>query len=258
MRGLRARLGAVAYDPLVRLPGRELQELLGQALPSDHSRQVLAEYYIEREVGRSLGRPWRVLDLGCGPGSSIDFFRGRDPGVEWVGLDVANPHEPPTRTDARFETFDGVVIPFADESFDLVYCKQVLEHVRYPTALLGHVHRVLVPGGYLAGSTSQLEPFHSLSMWNYTPVGLSELLHEAGFALTEVRPGIDGLVLIARRLVPRGRSSERYWARWWGGRSPLNHVIDVYSRARCWDVRTVNATKLTFCGQFAFLAQRPK
>jgi SAM-dependent methyltransferase len=242
--------------PPVRLPGRELEELLQSVLPSDHSRQTLADHYIHREVGRPNGRAWRVLDLGCGSGSSVDSFRARDPDVQWVGLDVPDPHEAPTRTDARFETFDGVSIPFDDGSFDLVYCKQVLEHVRHPKPLIADVHRVLASGGYLAGSTSQLEPFHALSMWNYTPIGFSVLVREAGLELVELRPGIDGLTLVAHRLVPRRSPFDSWWARWWGRQSPLNRVIDAYCRVRGLDTRTVNATKLLFSGQFTFIAQR--
>lgn len=241
----------------MRLPGRELEELLRSAVPSDHARQTLADHYIDRAPGRVEGRPWRVLDLGCGSGSSVDFFRARAPGVHWVGLDVPGSPEAATRTrtDATFETFDGVSIPFEDSSFDLVYCKQVLEHVRHPAPLLSEVRRVLRVGGFLAGSTSQLEPFHSLSVWNYTPFGLASLIRDAGLELVEVRPGIDALTLIARRLVPRGRPFDRWWAGWWGRQSPLNRVIDGYGRARGLDVRAVNATKLLFCGQFTFLAR---
>ena len=176
--------------------------------------------------------------------------------MQWIGLDLESPPEPPTRTDARFETFDGIEIPFDDESFDLVYCKQVLEHVRYPAPLLQHVSRVLAPGGYFAGSTSQFEPFHALSMWNYTPLGFSNLIKDAGLKLVELRPGIDGPILIARRLVRRGPPFDRWWARWWGGQSPFNRVIDAYGRARGLDVRTINANKLLFSGQFAFVARR--
>jgi SAM-dependent methyltransferase len=239
----------------VRLPGREFEAALEGALPSDHARQTLAEAYIERRVGRTDGRPWRVLDLGCGSGSSIDFFRASDPEVDWVGLDIAGSREVAgrTRADARFETFDGVVIPFEADSFDLVYCKQALEHVRHPAPLLAEACRVLRPGGYFAGSTSQLEPFHSMSMWNYTPVGFAALLEEAGLRPIELRPGIDGPTLIARRLVGPRRRFER----WWGDRSPLNRAIDAYARVHGMSPRAVNATKLLFCGQFAFLAQRP-
>lgn len=243
---------------LVRLPGREIERLAGDALPRDHARQVLAEHYIDRAIGRVEGRPWRVLDLGCGSGSSVDFFRARDPAVEWIGLDIAESPESRsrTRTDARFATFDGVSIPFEQESFDLVYCKQVLEHVQRPRPLLAEVRRVLAPGGFMAGSTSQLEPFHSYSTWNYTPWFLRVLLQEAGLSVIELRPGIDGLTLIGSRMAPAGALRDRVWARWWGGQSPLNRLIDLYGRALRLDARSLNATKLLFCGQFAFLARR--
>jgi len=231
-----------------------MTELLGDALPSDHSRQVLADHYIEREIGRPVDGPWRVLDLGCGVGSSVDYFRARDPNVEWVGIDVPGSPESRdrTRTDVRFETFDGVSLPFPDASFELVYCKQVLEHVRQPAPLLADVRRVLAPGGWFAGSTSQLEPYHSLSVWNYTPLGLSGLLRDAGLTPAEVRPGIDSLTLIAWRMT--GRASWCY--RWWARPSPLNRALDAYGRASHLEPRLLNATKLLFCGQFAFLARR--
>jgi SAM-dependent methyltransferase len=238
----------------LRLPGRDLKELLGDAVPSDHARQTPAEHYAEREIGRPEHGPWRVLDLGCGTGSSVDVFRARDPDVEWVGLDVPDSPEARARTrdDARFETFDGITMPFDDAVFELVYCKQVLEHVRHPEPLLGEVRRVLAPGGWFAGSTSQLEPYHSLSLWNYTPLGMIALLEPAGMRLVELRPGIDALTMLAWRLA----GGHRCFHRWWGRESPLNRFLDMCARLLRADVRTLNATKLLFCGQFAFLAQR--
>lgn len=223
-------------------------------MPGDHARQTLADRYAEQELGRPANGPWRVLDLGCGAGGSVDVFRARDPNVQWVGLDVPGSPEGQlrTRTDARFETFDGVSMPFEDGAFDLVYCKQVLEHVGRPEPLLAEVHRVLAPGAYFAGSTSQLEPYHSLSLWNYTPFGFVNLLENADLRPVELRPGIDGLTLIAWRLA----GFHRCFHRWWGRESPLNRVLDACGRALRADTRTLNATKLLFCGQFAFLARR--
>jgi SAM-dependent methyltransferase len=230
-----------------------MAELLGSALPSDHARQVLADHYIECEIGRPAGRPWRVLDLGCGVGGSVDHFHARDPSVEWVGIDVPGSPEARdrTRSDARFETFDGISLPFNNGSFDLVYCKQVLEHVHRPPPLLAEVRRVLAPNGWFAGSTSQLEPYHSLSVWNYTPVGLAALLREAGMTVTELRPGIDSLTLIAWRMTGR----PRWFGRWWARPSPLNQALDVYGKVTRLEPRLLNATKLLFSGQFAFLAR---
>ena len=223
-------------------------------MPRDHAHQTLADRYVEREIGRPRRGPWRVLDLGCGAGDSVALFRARDPHVEWVGLDVPGSPEARDRTrrDARFETFDGISMPFADGSFELVYCKQVLEHVRHPERLLAEVYRVLVPGGWFAGSTSQLELYHSLSLWNYTPVGFVELIEAVGLRAVELRPGIDGLTMMAWRLA----GGHRYFHRWWERESPLNRALNASARTVRADVRTLNATKLLFCGQFAFLARR--
>ena len=230
--------------------GDDLLELVREAVPDDHARQVLADHWIET----ALPAGGRVLDLGCGTGDSVDQFRAVDPSVRWVGVDLPSSPEVArrVRTDAEFHTFDGERLPFEDGSIDFVYCKQVLEHVRRPEVLIGDVARVLSPGGTFAGSTSQLEAFHSLSTWNYTPYGLKLLLEDAGLSLKELRPGIDSLTLIVHRGLGMPAVTRRYWAR----ESPLNRAIGLFGRVRRLDARRVNAIKLLFCGQFAFLARR--
>lgn len=246
-----------------RFPGRELLDELGSVVPGADAHQALAEDHIEQRLGRDENRtdPWRVLDLGCGDGDSVDRFRSVDPEVRWIGLDLPDSPEVRTRrrSDAEFETFDGVTIPFPDASFDLVYCRQVLEHVRHPEALLAEAHRVLVPGGCFAGSTSQLEPYHSLSLWNFTPVGLCNLLRAAGLEPVELRPGIDGMALISVRLFGSSPPGwlQRQFDRWWAARSPLNALIDGYARLAGLDPQATNATKLVMCGAFTFRARRP-
>jgi SAM-dependent methyltransferase len=228
----------------------DLREQLGDAIPRERVGQALADDYIPLIAGGT------VLDLGCGAGDSVDQFRDVNPSVAWVGADVESSPEVArrTRADAEFRTFDGVHIPAGDGELDAVYCKQVLEHVRSPEPLLAEVARVLRPGGSFAGSTSQLEPFHSLSTWNYTPYGLKLLLEQAGLELVEVRPGIDSLALI----VNRGVGMRSFTRRWWAHESPLNRLVDGFGRVRRLEPAQVNAIKLLLCGQFAFLARRPE
>lgn len=235
--------------------GDDLLRELGDAVPGDHSAQTLAGAYIAPLLSRTREHPPRVLDLGCGAGDSVDAFRAVDPRVEWTGLDLPDSPEVATRTrtDAVFASFDGVEIPAADASFDVVFSNQVLEHVRRPRELLAEVARVLAPGGAFAGSTSQLEPFHSFSLWNYTPYGFGALVEEAGLELVEVRPGIDALTLVARRAAGR----PAFMSRWWARESPLNRLIALARRPLRLDDRRLNAFKLVLCGQFAFLARRP-
>jgi SAM-dependent methyltransferase len=210
---------------------------------------VLADHYIERLRAR------RVLDLGCGPGDSVDLFRAAVPDVDWVGADIADSSEvgERTRTDAEFVTFDGRRLPFDDASFELVFCKQVLEHVEHPRELVGEVARVVAPGGHLAGSTSQLEAFHSRSIFNWTPYGLTRVVEEAGLEVVELRPVIDGFTLVAWRAL----GLPRFFHRWWARESPPYRAIDLAARAMRLDARTRNQIKLVLSGQFAFLARRP-
>jgi SAM-dependent methyltransferase len=235
----------------LRLPGSDLLELLGAAVPTDHARQQLADAWAPRLVDGAAAAP-AVLDVGCGPGGSRDVFRARHPGVRWTGLDVPDsPSPPPPDPDIRL--YDGGRMPFADATFDVVFCKQVLEHVHDPRQLLGEVTRVLRPGGHFAGSTSQMEPFHARSTFGYTPYGMALLVEEAGLELLELRPGIDALTLTARSLA-RGAG---VFGRWFGRDSPLNRAIDAAGRLAGADAAAVNAAKLKFCGQFAFLARKP-
>lgn len=235
--------------------GDDLKELLGHRIPGHSGAQHSAEAELAARLEAGDRAGLRVLDLGCGAGDSIDLFRSLSPGVRWSGVDIERSAEVEmrTRADADFHTFDGERLPFGDAEFDLVWCKQVLEHVENPQGLLAEVTRVLQPGGVLIGSTSQLEPFHSRSTANPTPYGLSRAFETAGLQTTMLRPGIDSLTLIVRRAVGGGALFDRWWTR----ESPVNRAIDLYARVRKLDARAVSAAKLVLCGQFVFAAQRP-
>lgn len=242
-----------AMDNSVGRWREDLHIVLGAVVPGNHSRQTSAEKFAE-DATRALPRPLRVMDLGCGDGNSIDLFRGLDTGAHWTGLDIMDSPEVARRTrkDGDFRIFDGVEMPFENDSFDIVFSKQVFEHVRHPAPLLTEVRRVLRQGGFFIGSTSHLEAYHSFSFWNYTPYGFLRLLADAGLAPLELRPGIDALTLIMYRALRR----PRFFARWWSTESPLNRCIGTFGRLRGMEHDRINATKLLFCGQFCFNAKK--
>ena len=113
-------------------------------VPEDFSRQTFSFSMAEHLAGRMTGI-YKILDLGCGTGTSADFFKKMVPDAKWIGLDIEESPEVAsrTKTGAEFHSFDGINIPFGDNSFDLIFSNQVLEHVRHPVELLKEARRVL-------------------------------------------------------------------------------------------------------------------
>ncbi|MEV5954993.1 class I SAM-dependent methyltransferase [Streptomyces sp. NPDC051987] len=232
-----------------------LWELMRDCIPDDHARQVTSRYYLD-EAMSSPRRPDRVVDLGCGRGTSAGLFRRHHSGVRWVGVDIRDSPEAAQRgRGGSMVLYDGVNLPFRSDAVPLVYSHQVFEHVARPRELLAEVGRVLRPGGLFIGSTSQFEPYHSFSLWNYTPYGFRRLVEEAGLALEEIRPSLDGVTLIMRTY--HGSRREEY-GRFWRRESPLNTEIDAWARRTKRETALVNLRKLTFCGQFAFRVSKPQ
>ncbi|WP_228931091.1 class I SAM-dependent methyltransferase [Roseibium aggregatum] len=226
----------------------EVYELLSHALPRNHSRQVTSKDVLRDWLATNA--PKTVLDLGCGIGNSVDIFRSVNLNIKWAGLDIESSPEVMSRSrdDADFFTYDGVTFPFENEKFELIYSHQVFEHVRYPEKVLAEVYRTLTLGGTFIGSTSQLEPYHSHSFWNFTIFGFAHLLEDAGLKLVEIRPGIDGITLIQRSMSKEKPSFGRFFSE----DSPLNSEIEEASKDRGAHIR--NFRKLMTCGQFIFRA----
>ncbi len=232
----------------------DLYRTLEPAIPTDHCRQTQPRGMM-LELLRNDRSLRRVLDLGCGDGSSIDYFREHVQDLQWRGLDTQDSPEAlgRRRPDADIQTFDGVHLPLEDGVVDLVYAELLLEHVRHPDALVPEVRRVLRPGGYFVGSVSYLEPYHSRSIFNFTPFGLHEVLRSAGLQTLELRPGIDGPTLIARRMLRWPRFFDIFFRR----ESPLNFTIGLAGRLFGAKNDTINSAKLLYSGLFSWIAQRP-
>ena len=108
----------------------------------------------------------RLLEVGCGMGTDLlQFARG---GAEVTGVDLT-PRSVKTSRDhlelydqtGNFALADAERLPFADESFDVVYSNGVLHHTPDTAGAVGEVHRVLRPGGL-----ARVMLYHRHS-WNY-------------------------------------------------------------------------------------------
>lgn len=110
-----------------------------------------------------------VLDVGGGPGYFADAFRAA--GASYAGVDP-DVGELTARGEVGTNTVcaSGLCLPFADESFDLTYSSNVLEHVSDPEAMAREMVRVTKAGGtVLISWTPWLSPWggHETAPWHY-------------------------------------------------------------------------------------------
>ncbi|KAI0540071.1 ubiE/COQ5 methyltransferase [Xylaria digitata] len=102
---------------------------------------------------------YRILDIGCGPGSiTVDLAQlvpqGSVIGIDSVG-DVLSQarelaHARGVEGNLTFQQGDANELSFADGEFDVVYCHQVLHHVKNPVDILKEMARVTRKGGLVA------------------------------------------------------------------------------------------------------------
>lgn len=112
--------------------------------------------YFKRVIRDQLGlRPESLtaLEIGCGGGILCEEiarlgFRttGVDPSPQ--ALDVGRRHARTSGLNIQYVEGSGEKLPFADRSFDAVFCCDVLEHVEDLDRVVSEISRVCKPGGH--------------------------------------------------------------------------------------------------------------
>lgn len=110
-----------------------------------------------------------VLDVGGGPGYFADAFAAQ--GARYAGIDP-DAGELTARGDVGGNTLraSGLELPIADDSVDIAYSSNVLEHVPEPERMADEMVRITRPGGTVVLSwTPWLSPWggHETAPWHY-------------------------------------------------------------------------------------------
>ncbi len=97
----------------------------------------------ELESVREQFRPgMHVLEIGGGSGFQAAILTSW--GCDVVSVDVAN-RKPPHKNYFPVQDYDGETLPFQDQTFDVVFSSNVLEHVRSVSVLLREIKRISKP-----------------------------------------------------------------------------------------------------------------
>ncbi len=162
-------------------------------------------------------KTWRVLDAGCGTGVTLEWlkelgFRGEEHGIDYAreALDFCQ-----SRGQDNMVQASVLQLPYDDETFDIVACMDVLQHLPLPdgdVAGLKEIGRVLRPGGLLlvranARRVGDAPRSKEVDYRRYSLRELRDSFHAAGFKverLTYVN-WLDGM---RDRLKPRRPTAE--------------------------------------------------
>lgn len=127
--------------------------------PARLARYLFDEYELKKGM--------KLLEIGCGRGEFLAGFKNLE-------LDVAGADISPEAS--KFQPAIPIVtcdiesqgLPMADASFDIVYSKSLLEHMRDPGSYMKEAIRVLKPGGLLLTMVPDWESNYLIYFDDYT------------------------------------------------------------------------------------------
>ena len=97
----------------------------------------------------------KVLEIGVGPGSTLEFY---PPRTDFVGIDIsaamieeAKKKAANLNSGSRFalQVMDATNLEFPDNTFDVVMAAYVITTVQDPHRVCREIHRVVKPGGQI-------------------------------------------------------------------------------------------------------------
>jgi len=193
---------------------------------------------------------FRVLDAGCGTGRHItEAFRRK--GVDVVGIDMKLSDLTKAKDtlgammvagesgggEVLMSVSDITKLPFADDTFDIVICSEVMEHIPGHELAAGELIRILKPGHALVVSVPRYFP--ERICW-----ALSEEYHTTPGDHVRIYKKRELKRILERRGVKvedSGRAHALHSPYWWlkclvGPKNDEHPAVKLYHRFLVWDI----------------------
>lgn len=124
----------------------------------------------------------RVLEVGFGEGYGVGRISGNCSSYDAVDVTdewIESAKRKYGRESVTFRLYDGKVLPYADQSFDVVISMQVIEHIKDYKNYLLETKRVLRPSGMaLLGTPNKKAMISGVNPYHYKEFSFDELKKE--------------------------------------------------------------------------------
>ena len=146
----------------------------------------------------------KILDFGCGTGGPAIYiqksYNATVTGVDVDDVILEEAQEAIRKTDIHIDLvkITSNTLPFEDNSFDIIFSKEVILHIENKEELFKELYRVLKPGGsivifdwfheksYYSPELTEFLTIDGLT-WRLTTISeYLDLLKKSGFTITEV------------------------------------------------------------------------
>ncbi|WP_430466471.1 class I SAM-dependent methyltransferase [Winogradskyella ouciana] len=145
-------------------------------------------YFVRKSILEALSMNMdffhgEMLDIGCGKMPYKNYILQNSEVTKYVGLDIESAiiYDKDVKPDYKW---DGITMPFENESFDCAFGTEVLEHCPEPEIVLKEVNRILKPNGIFFFTVPFLWNLHEVpnDEYRYTPFSLERHLKNSGFS----------------------------------------------------------------------------
>jgi ubiquinone/menaquinone biosynthesis C-methylase UbiE len=130
--------------------------------------KVNATAWVEKYLADRVRSGAEVLSVGCGPGVILAAVTALDPTISGTGIDLsAKRVQQATERNhgngrVKFVCGDAQAMQFESNSFDLVYCRMLMQYLKNKEQAVAEMKRVCKPGG-----TVLLQDLDGQLLWHY-------------------------------------------------------------------------------------------
>jgi ubiquinone/menaquinone biosynthesis C-methylase UbiE len=166
------------------MPHDEIQAQIAEAASSFNAELHTKAYAETHSDAAQLARLWSslspahgqvILDLGTGNGYVAMAIAGAEPTCRVVGVDVAvqaiardlEQAKAQGLSNVEFLSYDGIMLPFADDHFDAAVCRYAFHHLPRPETSLEELGRTVRGSGKLVLSDPIREEADNVDFINH-------------------------------------------------------------------------------------------